>query len=76
MIAASLVGGLNLGVAFMGTADHAAPSEAPRQSTVGPDRRTAPGDRFRIPPDRLLCRDPRAQVTAQAAPRKVPMCGS
>ena len=36
MVAASLVGGLNLGVAFMGIADQAAPSDAPRQSTVAP----------------------------------------
>ena len=38
MVAASLVGSLNLGVAFMGIADQAAPSDAPRQSTVAPSR--------------------------------------
>jgi hypothetical protein len=36
MIAASLVGGLNLGVAFMGIAAQAVPSVAPRQPTVAP----------------------------------------
>ncbi|MBY9076633.1 hypothetical protein K1X13_17500 [Nocardioides sp. WL0053] len=36
LVAASLVGGLNLGVAFMGIAEQGAPSDAPRQSTVAP----------------------------------------
>lgn len=36
MVAASIVGGLNLGVAFMGIADQAAPSDASRQSSAAP----------------------------------------
>ena len=36
LVAASLVGGLNLGVAFMGAVDDVAPSDAPRQRTAAP----------------------------------------
>lgn len=36
LVATSLVGGMNLGVAFMGFADQATPSAAARQSTSAP----------------------------------------